>query len=157
MASITIRDLGESVKRQLRLRAAQRNRSMEDEAGYFAHGSGAGACASGKSGRCDPQEGRTLGGRRAGAAGARTDAGAARLHMIILDTSVLSGWTRAYCRERYDQRRRPEFWNECGPSPPRRCSRRRSPSRNCSRGAALAARNVGDFAGCRLELIDPWV
>jgi toxin FitB len=26
-----------------------------------------------------------------------------------------------------------------------------------SRGAALATRNVGDFAGCRLELIDPWV
>jgi hypothetical protein len=23
--------------------------------------------------------------------------------------------------------------------------------------AALATRNVGDFAGCRLELIDPWV
>ena len=32
MASITIRNLDESVKRQLRLRAAQRNRSMEDEA-----------------------------------------------------------------------------------------------------------------------------
>jgi predicted nucleic acid-binding protein len=26
-----------------------------------------------------------------------------------------------------------------------------------SRAAALATRNVGDFAGCRLELIDPWV
>jgi hypothetical protein len=26
-----------------------------------------------------------------------------------------------------------------------------------SRGAALATRNVGDFAGCRLELIDPWI
>ena len=26
-----------------------------------------------------------------------------------------------------------------------------------SRGAALATRNVGDFVGCRLELIDPWV
>ncbi len=26
-----------------------------------------------------------------------------------------------------------------------------------SRGAAVATRNVGDFAGCRLELIDPWV
>jgi hypothetical protein len=26
-----------------------------------------------------------------------------------------------------------------------------------SRGAALATRNVGDFADCRLELIDPWV
>jgi predicted nucleic acid-binding protein len=26
-----------------------------------------------------------------------------------------------------------------------------------SRGAALATRNVGDFAGCQLELIDPWV
>ena len=25
-----------------------------------------------------------------------------------------------------------------------------------SRGAALATRNVEDFAGCRLELIDPW-
>jgi predicted nucleic acid-binding protein len=25
-----------------------------------------------------------------------------------------------------------------------------------SRGAALATRNVGDFAGCQLELIDPW-
>jgi hypothetical protein len=25
-----------------------------------------------------------------------------------------------------------------------------------SRGAALATRNVGDFVGCRLELIDPW-
>jgi len=25
-----------------------------------------------------------------------------------------------------------------------------------SRGAALATRNVGDFAGCKLELIDPW-
>jgi len=26
-----------------------------------------------------------------------------------------------------------------------------------SRGAALATRNVGDFVGCGLELIDPWV
>jgi hypothetical protein len=26
-----------------------------------------------------------------------------------------------------------------------------------SRGAALATRNVGDFADCRLKLIDPWV
>jgi toxin FitB len=26
-----------------------------------------------------------------------------------------------------------------------------------SRGAALATRNVGDFSGCRLELIDPWI
>ena len=26
-----------------------------------------------------------------------------------------------------------------------------------SRGAALATRKVGDFAGCRLELLDPWV
>jgi toxin FitB len=26
-----------------------------------------------------------------------------------------------------------------------------------SRGAALATRNVADFAGCGLELIDPWV
>jgi len=25
------------------------------------------------------------------------------------------------------------------------------------RGSALATRNIGDFAGCRLELIDPWV
>ena len=25
-----------------------------------------------------------------------------------------------------------------------------------SRGGALATRNVGDFVGCRLELIDPW-
>ena len=32
MASITIRNLDETVKRKLRLRAAQRNRSMEDEA-----------------------------------------------------------------------------------------------------------------------------
>jgi plasmid stability protein len=32
VASITIRNLNESVKRKLRLRAAQRNRSMEDEA-----------------------------------------------------------------------------------------------------------------------------
>ena len=32
VASITIRNLDESVKRKLRLRAAQRNRSMEDEA-----------------------------------------------------------------------------------------------------------------------------
>jgi antitoxin FitA len=32
MASITIRNLDESVKRKLRLRAAYRNRSMEDEA-----------------------------------------------------------------------------------------------------------------------------
>ena len=32
MASITIRNLDETVKRQLRLRAAQRNRSMEEEA-----------------------------------------------------------------------------------------------------------------------------
>ena len=32
MVSITIRNLDESVKRKLRLRAAQRNRSMEDEA-----------------------------------------------------------------------------------------------------------------------------
>jgi len=26
-----------------------------------------------------------------------------------------------------------------------------------SRGAALATRNAGDFVGCQLELIDPWV
>jgi toxin FitB len=26
-----------------------------------------------------------------------------------------------------------------------------------SRGAALAPRNIGDFAGCRLQLIDPWI
>ena len=32
MASITIGNLDESVKRKLRLRAAQRNRSMEEEA-----------------------------------------------------------------------------------------------------------------------------
>ena len=32
MVSITIRNLDESVKRKLRLRAAQRNRSMEEEA-----------------------------------------------------------------------------------------------------------------------------
>ena len=32
MASITIRNLDEAVKRKLRLRAAHRNRSMEDEA-----------------------------------------------------------------------------------------------------------------------------
>ena len=32
MASITIRNLDESLKRKLRLRAAQLNRSMEDEA-----------------------------------------------------------------------------------------------------------------------------
>ncbi len=32
MANITIRNLDEAVKRKLRLRAAQRNRSMEDEA-----------------------------------------------------------------------------------------------------------------------------
>ena len=32
MASITIRNLDEAVKRKLRLRAAQRNRSMEEEA-----------------------------------------------------------------------------------------------------------------------------
>ncbi len=32
MASITIRNLDEAVKRKLRLRAAGRNRSMEDEA-----------------------------------------------------------------------------------------------------------------------------
>ena len=32
MASITIRKLDESLKRKLRVRAAQRNRSMEDEA-----------------------------------------------------------------------------------------------------------------------------
>jgi plasmid stability protein len=32
VASITIRNLDESAKRKLRLRAAQRNRSMEDEA-----------------------------------------------------------------------------------------------------------------------------
>ena len=32
MASITIRSLDETVKRKLRLRAAQRNRSMEEEA-----------------------------------------------------------------------------------------------------------------------------
>jgi antitoxin FitA len=32
MASITIRSLDEALKRKLRLRAAQRNRSMEDEA-----------------------------------------------------------------------------------------------------------------------------
>jgi antitoxin FitA len=32
MASITIRNLDEAVKRKLRLRAAQRNRSMEHEA-----------------------------------------------------------------------------------------------------------------------------
>ena len=32
MASITIRNLDESLKRKLRLRATQRNRSIEDEA-----------------------------------------------------------------------------------------------------------------------------
>jgi plasmid stability protein len=32
VASITIRNLDETLKRKLRLRAAQRNRSMEDEA-----------------------------------------------------------------------------------------------------------------------------
>jgi plasmid stability protein len=32
MASITIRNLDETVRRKLRLQAAQRNRSMEDEA-----------------------------------------------------------------------------------------------------------------------------
>ena len=32
MASITIRNLDDTLKRKLRLRAAQRNRSMEDEA-----------------------------------------------------------------------------------------------------------------------------
>ena len=32
MASITIRDLDDALNRKLRLRAAQRNRSMEDEA-----------------------------------------------------------------------------------------------------------------------------
>ena len=32
MASITIRNLDETLKQKLRLRAAQRNRSMEDEA-----------------------------------------------------------------------------------------------------------------------------
>lgn len=32
MASITIRNLDEALKRRLRLRAAHRNRSMEDEA-----------------------------------------------------------------------------------------------------------------------------
>jgi antitoxin FitA len=32
MASITVRNLDETVKRKLRLRAAQPNRSMEDEA-----------------------------------------------------------------------------------------------------------------------------
>jgi len=32
MANITIRNLDEAVKRKLRLRAAQRNRSMEEEA-----------------------------------------------------------------------------------------------------------------------------
>jgi antitoxin FitA len=32
MASITIRNLDEALKRKLRLRAAQRDRSMEDEA-----------------------------------------------------------------------------------------------------------------------------
>jgi plasmid stability protein len=32
MASITIRDLGDDVKRKLRLRAAQHGRSMEEEA-----------------------------------------------------------------------------------------------------------------------------
>jgi toxin FitB len=26
-----------------------------------------------------------------------------------------------------------------------------------SRGAALATRNMGDFAGCELELVDPWL
>jgi predicted nucleic acid-binding protein len=26
-----------------------------------------------------------------------------------------------------------------------------------ARGAALATRNVGDFVGCRLGLIDPWI
>jgi plasmid stability protein len=32
MASLTIRDLDESLKRKLRIRAAERNRSMEEEA-----------------------------------------------------------------------------------------------------------------------------
>jgi plasmid stability protein len=35
VASITIRNFDETVKRKLRLRAAQRNRSMEDEERYI--------------------------------------------------------------------------------------------------------------------------
>ena len=50
VASITIRNLDETVKRKLRLRAAQRNRSMEDEArDILRAGFGAGADAAWKS------------------------------------------------------------------------------------------------------------
>jgi antitoxin FitA len=95
MASITIRNLDDTVKRRLRLRAAQRNRSMEDEARDILRMALAQQPA---------QVGnladaiRTVGGHRA--------------------------VTAAIAR---------------------------------SRGAALATRNVGDFADCQLELIDPWV
>ena len=50
MASITIRNLDEAVKRKLRLRAAQRNRSMEDEARDILRTALAQEPSSGKSG-----------------------------------------------------------------------------------------------------------
>ncbi len=37
MASITIRNLDEEIKRKLRIRAAQQSRSMEEEARYILH------------------------------------------------------------------------------------------------------------------------
>jgi hypothetical protein len=48
MASITIRNLDDALKRKLRLRAAHRNRSMEDEA--RANGAGSGTRRDAKSG-----------------------------------------------------------------------------------------------------------
>jgi antitoxin FitA len=91
VASVTIRNLDESVKRKLRLRAAQRNRSMEDEARDILrtalaqeptqHGNLADAIRR----RIEP-----LRGCRSAASGSRPAARPARLCMIILDTNVLS-------------------------------------------------------------------
>ena len=56
-----------------------------------------------------------------------------------------SSRVRRHCREQAS-RRAADFG-----------SRQRIAAITRSRGAALAPRNVGDFAGCRLELIDPWI
>ena len=94
-ASITIRNLDETVKRKLRLRAAQRNRSMEDGARDIL---------------------RTALAQEPAHAGNLADA-------ICRRVEPFGGFELSL--------------------PPR--------------GAALATRNVDDFVGCKLELIDPWL
>src|SRR5438105_1164260 len=91
MASITIRNLDESVKRKLRLRAAQRNRSMEEEArdilrtALAQETAQAGNLADAIRRRVEP-----LGGFDVSLPARGALRGAARFHMIILDTNVLS-------------------------------------------------------------------